>query len=427
LKGVPDDPSQRNENDGGGRRALDASDRRTSEAWFAAGGTATTRSFTYVYDADGRQTNVTERDGSGTTLSVEADTYDALGRLTSTDNNGTPNQPRVVVSNTYDVDGNRTTAVTSVNGSTSYTNSYTYDTLDRLSVETQTGSGIANKKVSYVYDNAGDVTAVNRYNTSNVFLGQTTYQYDPTTGRLTLLADTPWGSGTSSYTDTYDLDDRRTLVQFNADYATYNNTYTYDHDGQLTGETSDNGGIGNYDYGYDLNGNRTSESDTITADNRVTADTHGTYTYDHEGNRATKVSGSATWTYAYDARQRLTGITTNTGTNTTQTVTYTYDASDRRIRKLVTGTNAIDERYAYDDGNGDTDLAQVFTGTSAASLTQRYFSATGTSRCRWRRRRRRTPASRCAGWSATTRGRGWRSPTTASTSSRRSSTTRTGT
>jgi YD repeat-containing protein len=114
-------------------------------------------------------------------------------------------------------------------------------------------------------------------------------------------------------------------------------TYSYDTNDQLLG--ADRAGTsGDETYSYDRNGNRTLSGYTTGANNRVSAAPGFTYTYDDEGNLATKTeaaTGKVT-TYAYDHRNRLTSVTTkDTGGVTVASATFKYDALERRIRTLI--------------------------------------------------------------------------------------------
>jgi len=133
-------------------------------------------------------------------------------------------------------------------------------------------------------------------------------------------------------------------------------TFTYDAVQRLTtGGTT--GTPETYD--YDLTGNRTTSflSTLHTHDdaNRVLEDDDFTYTYDNNGNLATKTdkTTSDVTTYTWDAQDQLIQIDFPDST----TATYKYDGLGRRIEKNVNGTIT---RYVYDG----EDIALEYDGTN---------------------------------------------------------------
>ena len=127
--------------------------------------------------------------------------------------------------------------------------------------------------------------------------------------------------------------------------STENRSFTYDALQRLrTGGTSS----ASESYDYDAVGNRTTSflSATHTHDtaNRLTDDDQFTYTYDANGNLATKTSKAnptQITTYTWDAQDQLVQIDFPDATN----ATYKYDGLGRRIEKNVNGTIT---RYVYD-------------------------------------------------------------------------------
>src|SRR5262249_54265831 len=129
--------------------------RQTQEKWMQGG--SAIRTITSAYDAGGRLISSSDPDSAWTY------SYDALDRLISSDNNGTPNLLRAVLTNVYDPAGNRTSLAISMAGSNIFTNTYTYDALNRLKIVNQSGTGVSSKSAKYDYDAASDVLKLTRY------------------------------------------------------------------------------------------------------------------------------------------------------------------------------------------------------------------------------------------------------------------------
>jgi RHS repeat-associated protein len=69
-----------------------------------------------------------------------------------------------------------------------------------------------------------------------------------------------------------------------------------------------------------------------------------TYTYDPNGNLATKTEGSDSWVYSWNAENQLTRVTKNT----VEQARFSYDPLGRRVEKVADG---ITTGYAYDGTN----------------------------------------------------------------------------
>ncbi|MBI2927421.1 MAG: RHS repeat-associated core domain-containing protein [Verrucomicrobia bacterium] len=82
------------------------------------------------------------------------------------------------------------------------------------------------------------------------------------------------------------------------------------------------------------------------------------YGYDLDGN----TTSDGRWTYAWDAENRLTRLVANTAVGPQQRLDFEYDSQGRRIRKKVwnntggTGTPAIDLKFLYDGWNLTAEL-----------------------------------------------------------------------
>ena len=164
-------------------------------------------------------------------------------------------------------------------------------------------------------------------------------------------------------------------------------TYSYDHDGQLTG-AAPTGGVGhtasNYLANtYDANGNATSinsVSQTVPSDNQVSTDGTWTYTYDANGNLTEKDSSSEHESYTYDNRNRLIQVLDKVLEGSTWTrsaeIDYAYDVFDNLFSRSdktydtggVTALTDAEARYVY-DGN-----QMVLAFDASGNLTDRYLN-----------------------------------------------------
>ena len=124
-------------------------------------------------------------------------------------------------------------------------------------------------------------------------------------------------------------------------------------------------------YTYDAVGNRETShrSSTHVYDdaNRLLEDGNFTYSYDANGNRATKTTktGGSVTNYTFDDLNRLVQVDLPDG----RTAIYRYDAFGQRIEKTVGGETT---RYVYDGRN----ILMEFNGANA--LMARYTHGAGT-------------------------------------------------
>jgi len=188
---------------------------------------------------------------------------------------------------TYDATSNRT-SLTAPDGST---NTYSYDTLNRL-------TGLANSwagTFGFGYDALSQRTSLTRPNGVN-----TSYTYDSLSHLLSVLHQA--GNTTldgASYT--YDPAGNRTSKGNYLNGLT--STYSYDPLYQLLQETAGT----TESYSYDAVGNRLSSagvpSYSYNASNELTSNSSGSYTYDANGNTLSDASGKS---YTWDFENRLT-------------------------------------------------------------------------------------------------------------------------
>jgi RHS repeat-associated protein len=342
----------------------------------AAAPTAANRTWTTAYDALGQPAQVTQPGGI-----TQAYQYDPLGDLTSESGSGAA-ATTVTQTFGYNLDGQPTSA-SAPGGS----DAFSYDNDGRL-----TGASGPSGTSGFTYNGDGLVTAV----TSPA--GTTSYTYD-SADRLATESDPLSGA---SMTWAYNADSLPTSVS----YATGGTAgpvqaFSYDTLNRLASDTVTSAGgttLASESYGYDANGNLTSQatgglmrtaSTTYGYDwsNRIiSAVTGGTttpYGYDADGNLTQ--NGSAT--NAYNAQDQLTASTTSAGsTNYTYTLSgaltsvtppggttqnYTSDA----FGETITAPGGIS--YAYDglgrlatrtSGTGTTtDMSYLGTSTALAS------------------------------------------------------------
>ena len=342
------------------------------------------REITYSYDIASQLTAVSDPD------SDYAYTYDKLGSVLTVDNDGTAGVPDVVLTSAYDAAGNRTSLSAEIDTTDDFLNTYTYDALNRLTQldqEGQTGGNTVNeKRVDFAHNAIGQYTSIARYNDTDGNSGDeiatSSYTYD-SLGRLTDLAYKNGGTNlftpyewtydslsSSGLTESVSSDPRVSALAAGAVFtglgrvtqfvsADGTTDYDYDDTSQLT--DADHDYQTDEAYTYDANGNRTMTGYTTGDNNQLTNDGTYSYEYDDEGNR-TKRTDDGTFEethYEWDYRNRLTKVTEKDDLGaTTKVVEYTYDVFNRRIAKEVdttspfTLTDAVIERYVYDDLNG---------------------------------------------------------------------------
>jgi RHS repeat-associated protein len=293
----------------------------------------------YVYDLVGKIQQVSDPTGT------YGFAYDNMGRLI-----GTTTQhsflPGFNFQNgyTYDSASNRKT-LTAPDGST---NTYNYDTLNRLSTLTNSLTG----QFGFGYDALSRRTQLTRPNGIN-----TNYTYDSLSRLLSVLHQA--GSTTldgASYG--YDFAGNRTSKTNYLNNVTEG--YTYDPIYQLTQVAQ--GASTTESYSYDAVGNRLSSVGvnpySYNASNQLTATPSGSYTYDNNGNTLTDASGKS---YTWDFENRLaSAVLPGTGT-----VTFKYDPFGRRVQKSSPlGTT----NYLYDGASVTEDLDN--SGSILARYTQ---------------------------------------------------------
>jgi RHS repeat-associated protein len=293
----------------------------------------------YIYDLAGKVQQVS--DPTGTYVFA----YDNMGRLLGTNTQYTFLPGHTYPNNySYDAASNRTSLL-APDGST---NTYTYDTLNRLSTLTSSLTG----QFGFGYDALNRRTQLTRPNGVN-----TNYGYDSVSHLLSVLHQA--GATTlDGATYGYDGAGNRTSKTNQLNSTTSN--YSYDPLYELTQVVQ--GATTTESYSYDAVGNRLSSSGvpiySYNSSNELTSNSLGSYTYDNNGNTLTDASGKS---YTWDFENRMvSAVVPGTGT-----VIFKYDPFGRRIQK---GSPLSTITYLYDGMNSIEELDNA--GNELAGYTQ---------------------------------------------------------
>jgi RHS repeat-associated protein len=316
---------------------------------------------TYAYDALNRLTGVSYPDTTSATYG-----YDKLSRLTSATNqhgtvtlsynsagqlSGTTDVWGQTLGYQYDANDNRTEL--RLGGTVKAT--YQYDALNRLTVLTDGGA------FAFAYDAAGKPTS--RTSPNGV---ATTYEYDGL-DRLTKLRHAKGTTTLAEYQ--HQLSAAGTITQITD--AAGAHAYAYDAADRLTSATHPSAPAESY--AYDGVGNRTASHRTTNYQyqtfNRVVTAGPTTYTYDANGNLTAKSDGVDSWTYAWDAENRLTTAAKLGG----PTVTYKYDALGRRVQRV----KSVLVPYSVETTSFSYDGADVVLDTNGDGSTVEYVNGLG--------------------------------------------------
>ena len=305
----------------------------------------------YSYDDFGRVLTKTYNGGDRTV----SYTYDALGRMISMADSG-----HGTTRNTYDAEG-RLTQAASPEGILNHA----YDDLGRKtrtwSSKTASGGGATDAitDTRYTYDTLGrleTVAVVERFDAAITAGSEelTTYAYDAL-GRLAKQTQETAGSSSGLVT-----------------------TYTYDKLGrvkQIKHDTlaADNNNTAQFDYTYDLAGNRLTATEQFDASRNGALNNTQTFAWTYDGlNRLTQEAfnqqSNGTQTlydyidrFAYDLASNRTQVQRDTQNadpsafTADETTTYSYDNNDRLTEEVAdkVGTaNDTNTVYAYDPSGG---------------------------------------------------------------------------
>ena len=345
-----------------------ALNQRVRETWLD--GVSTVNVIDFGFDAVGNQKYVADQNSS----LIFA--YDAVNNLISADNAGTPGVPALQLSYSYDPLGNRI----SVEDNLGARVESVYGSRKQLLSRTWQGSGVFEPvRVECAYDARGNRLSMSRYDDVSGLhqVGLSNFVHD-SLNRLTGLKHDAINGGITTVADySYTYNAAGLLLSEAHHSQTF--SYTYDAAGQLT--ESARSLFGNETFSYDANGNRNSAGYVVGAANRIISNGEYDYGYDAEGNlvNMTETATGMVTIFTYDHRNRLTSVEKrDAGGAIVSSSSYKYDGLDRRIRATVNGQTTftvydndhawadfdelsnIQARYLFDDGP-DALLARSLT------------------------------------------------------------------
>ena len=269
---------------------------------------------------------------------------------------------------------------------------YTYDDLSRVATQRFTVSGADILTETVTYNNANQVTSIQKVTPENTRTHSYTYDDNGNIATVTV------GNQTTQYF--YDTSGQ--LIRENNETAGTTTLWTYDNAGNILREkvynyTADNGTpsqlLEDNDYFYastdwgDLliayNGNFIYYDDTTTSGGfKIGNPTtyyngkHWDFTWEHGRQLATMFDGTATWTNTYNAD----GLRTSRTSRTT-TYNYYYDGS-----QLVNVTGSNGNIYLFSCQGGRGALASTMaTATNCTVIACKYKVSFdyGMARCGW--------------------------------------------
>ncbi|MDM3852567.1 MAG: pre-peptidase C-terminal domain-containing protein [Aphanizomenon gracile PMC627.10] len=306
----------------------------------------------FEYDVRGNLTKATDADSSVTYG------YDVADRLTNVSYGGTRS-----LSFSYDAGGRRSQMV----DQDGFATNYSYDSVGRLKqITDQDGNNI----LSYNYNALGQITRED--NGENGIY--TVYSYNDVGAVLRIVEYLANDNTVNSKFD-YTYDDLGRLISASSEEG--KTSYGYDATGRLTSETSPTGLT---EYQYDAAGNRTVIKDSgvdtsyITNNlNQYTKVGGTTYTYDRDGNLATKTQDGITSSYTYDSENHLVEVKTPDAT-----WKYEYDALGNKIATVQNNSrteylpDSLNLRYVSGGGSGGSSTGSATSQFSADSTISTY-------------------------------------------------------
>ena len=356
---------------------------------YANGSGTPSETWSYTYDAFGRERTVTQTAGAAS-LTV-TNTYDDQGLLVSV------SSPAGVIGYSYDNLGRRTQTAVYLAGQNPFidtpqrTTSFTYDALGRLASVTEDRDASVTTdallETEYAYDLLGNLDRTllpngiledYEYDSLNRLDKLTHYKTDGTPADLADLSD---NSKVAEFDYTVRADGKRTdlLETFweNSGGTAVTNTFAWQYDnlGRLVSEALDSTDDAldfTTIYSYDLTGNRKQ----VTRDTDRDGIIDETIDYTHDANDRLKtetVVGGRTTTYSYDRTQQTGKTVTQSDSSSVETV-FTYDLQGRMHTATITTKDTLGvairiERATYDyDSKGIRISALQEIDTNADSI-----------------------------------------------------------
>lgn len=271
-----------------------------------------------AYDIWGRNTKNVYKKGTST-YKTQTYTYDGLSRLTSISSTG-DNSSAYKASYTYDNNSN----VTKITDG-SVTKTYEYNASNLLTRVNNDSAGSNNDtRFTYTYSLDGNVK-----NMTDIKGSVTSYTYD-SSNRLT--KETVTGSSGVNFTSVYGYDSfgNRSNMSYTENGALkYNVSYEYDMNNRLTKElktsSASNGYTNVTEYSYDKNGNTLS---------KVWYNKNADNSYEMFVNDFNSDNSVGYEVYTYDELNELTSLQNSRGNS----ASYTYLPSHYRMSKNVNGS-----------------------------------------------------------------------------------------
>ncbi|MEU6467616.1 HYD1 signature containing ADP-ribosyltransferase family protein [Streptomyces sp. NPDC046976] len=269
---------------------------------YPAAGALTAEAVTPTYDDLLRQTKLS---GSGGATYTTDTTYDYTGQ---------------VLQYTYQAAGQKMTQVT---------NTYEWGTqrLSNSRVDRQDVPG-TDKSATYGYDQAGDVTSITDVTRDGT--DAQCFSYDAL-GRL----DDAWAQGATDCATT-------PTASVLGGPAPYWQSFGYDTDGDRTSET-DHSTTGDTSkdtvHTYDYPDPKSRQPHAVTQVHTTSAagTALASYTYDEDGNTKTRSVGGDNQSFTWDSEGHLAKVTADDGHGGTESTSYVYDADGNR---LITRTDS---------------------------------------------------------------------------------------
>tara|TARA_E500000305_G_scaffold36763_3_gene28012 strand:+ start:86 stop:17857 length:17772 start_codon:yes stop_codon:yes gene_type:complete len=352
-------------------------------ASYQAGSGTPDETFSYVYDAFGREVSVTQQSSSETRTTTTG--YDSKGQVIQIDS------PEGIVNYEYDQYGRKTRTYTGDPSDPITDTLYTYDVLGRLetvSVVERNDEVLATPETTtYAYDLVGNLDQtilpdgvitdyayddLNRLDTLTHYLEDDTPEDLSDNDKIVLEYEVRADGKRTKETETIYRDENENGQFESSEIKTVTTDWTYDEAGRLIDEV-----FSHYDdlldqsshFSYDLTGNRLEQ--VVEKD------------FDGDGDIDKK-----TTTYSYDENDRLLSETTELdddydgSIDSTSTTSYSYTGTQQTGKTVSdAGVNQSTTSFTYDlQGRMETVTITTLDGTGAATRIEKTtydYDATG--------------------------------------------------